>query len=550
MTWTGSWSLGRRITALCGAVALLLGVIAISAAISAVHNRSDVRALLERVGPARNNSERLMSMVLTQQAGIRAYALSAAGDDLARYHEAVREEEALVASIRGALAGDPLLDARLDTATSATDAWRRDVAEPAVAAVRAHGPDPAHATIDPQEKAKFQRATDAVTALQQAVSDRRETLAYSISSSGDRVIAFLLSAAAVVLLAGLALALLLRRLVTRPVVELAEGVRLVAGGDYAREIHTKGPPEVVGLARDVDLMRQRIADDLAEVRAARRQVEEANRLLEEQATELTRSNRDLEQFAYVASHDLQEPLRKVASFCQLLQRRYSGQLDERADQYIAFAVDGAQRMQRLINDLLAFSRIGRLTTGFHDVDLTKVVTDAANQLDARRDEAGAEITWDPLPTVRGEEPLLLALFANLISNSLKFRKPDVPSRIHLSARQVGPDWEISCRDNGIGISPEFADKVFVIFQRLHAKETYPGTGIGLAIAKKIIEYHGGHIWLDTDHQDGTLIYFTLPVPAEPAAVQDEPSTPSLASPAVPPAELVPAAARPTEESPS
>ena len=203
----------------------------------------------------------------------------------------------------------------------------------------------------------------------------------------------------------------------------------------------------------------------------------------------------------------------MASFCQLLQRRYAGQLDERADQYIGFAVDGAQRMQRLINDLLAFSRIGRLTSGFGDVELNKVVVDAAAQFDSLREETGAQITFEDLPVVRGEEPLLGALFANLIGNALKFRHPDRVPIVHLSAEVVGDEYEITCQDNGIGIAPEFADKVFVIFQRLHAKETYAGTGIGLAIAKKIIEYHGGRIWIDSEHRDGTLFRFTLPVPA-------------------------------------
>jgi light-regulated signal transduction histidine kinase (bacteriophytochrome) len=258
-------------------------------------------------------------------------------------------------------------------------------------------------------------------------------------------------------------------------------------------------------------MRQQIVADLGTVRRARLQMEEANRRLEQQAEELSRSNRDLEQFAYVASHDLQEPLRKVASFCQLLQRRYAGQLDERADQYILFAVDGAQRMQRLINDLLAFSRIGRITTGFTEVDLDQVVTDSAAQLNWRREQVEGEITWSGLPTVRGEEPLLSALFTNLISNSLKFRHPDRPPRVRLAAERVGDEWQISCSDNGIGIQPEYADKIFVIFQRLHPKDEYPGTGIGLAIVKKIIEYHGGRVWLDPDHREGTLIRFTLPV---------------------------------------
>lgn len=258
-------------------------------------------------------------------------------------------------------------------------------------------------------------------------------------------------------------------------------------------------------------MRRKIADDLAEVTAARAAIEATNKRLEAQTEELTRSNRDLEQFAYVASHDLQEPLRKVASFCQLLQRRYGGKLDERADQYIYFAVDGAQRMQRLINDLLAFSRIGRITSGFTEVDLQKVMDEVSGQLDAAREYADGEIIYTDLPTIRGEEPLLTNLLANLVNNALKFRKPEVPPRVEIKARQVGDQWEISCEDNGIGIEAEFADKVFfVIFQRLHAKDAYPGTGIGLAIAKKIVEYHGGRIWIDSDYTGGTAIRFLFP----------------------------------------
>jgi light-regulated signal transduction histidine kinase (bacteriophytochrome) len=257
-------------------------------------------------------------------------------------------------------------------------------------------------------------------------------------------------------------------------------------------------------------MRRQIAAELAEVRAARAQIEWVNDQLKLQAEELTRSNRDLEQFAYVASHDLQEPLRKVASFCQLLQRRYQGQLDERADQYIAFAVDGAQRMQRLINDLLAFSRIGRLTSGFTDVDLNQVLEQVRSQLEPRAGD-DAEISWPDLPTVEGEEPLLTTLFVNLVGNSLKFRRPDVQPVIRITAEGDDREWRINVRDNGIGIEAEFADKVFVIFQRLHAKDAYEGTGIGLAIVKKIVEYHGGRIWLDLDATEGTSLWFSLPL---------------------------------------
>jgi light-regulated signal transduction histidine kinase (bacteriophytochrome) len=173
-------------------------------------------------------------------------------------------------------------------------------------------------------------------------------------------------------------------------------------------------------------------------------------------------------------------------------------------------------MQRLINDLLAFSRIGRVTSGFTDVDLNAVMAETVSQHEAVLQRTGGGVTWDPLPVVRGEVALLAALIGNLVSNSLKFRRPDAAPRVHVSAARVGEEWEISCRDNGIGIEPEFGDKVFVIFQRLHVKGAYPGTGIGLAIAKKIVEYHGGRIWLAPSTGQGAEIRFTLPVegPAE------------------------------------
>jgi light-regulated signal transduction histidine kinase (bacteriophytochrome) len=346
--------------------------------------------------------------------------------------------------------------------------------------------------------------------MQTRIQALRNTSATAAKQTSQTLVAIQIAAAAIVILAGAALLLLLDRLVNRPVIDLAEQVRGVAEGDYERRITSSGSPELVSLASDVDGMRKQIAAELSEVREARTQVEWINDQLKIQAEELTRSNRDLEQFAYVASHDLQEPLRKVASFCQLLQRRYAGQMDERADQYIGFAVDGAQRMQQLINDLLAFSRIGRLTSGFTDVDLNRVLEDVKSQLEARLGADG-EIIWSDLPHVEGEEPLLTTLFVNLIGNSLKFRRPDVPPEVRVTARREDDEWQINVRDNGIGIEAEFADKVFVIFQRLHARDAYEGTGIGLAIVKKIVEYHGGRIWLDLDVETGTSINFTVPV---------------------------------------
>jgi light-regulated signal transduction histidine kinase (bacteriophytochrome) len=235
----------------------------------------------------------------------------------------------------------------------------------------------------------------------------------------------------------------------------------------------------------------------------------------EERDDLARSNQELEQFAYVASHDLQEPLRKVASFCQLLQRRYAGKLDDRADQYIAFAVDGAERMQQLINDLLSFSRVGRTTFAFSEVALDDVVAAAKAQLEPARTDVDGTIELEPLPVVCGDSSLLRALFVNLIGNGLKFHREGVPPHVVVAAEQIGDEWEVTVSDNGIGIDPEYIDKVFVIFQRLHARDVYAGTGIGLALAKKIVEFHGGRIGIDPPRPEpGTTVRLTLPAPRE------------------------------------
>jgi light-regulated signal transduction histidine kinase (bacteriophytochrome) len=287
-------------------------------------------------------------------------------------------------------------------------------------------------------------------------------------------------------------------------------VREVVGGDTGRQVDADGPREIRELGADVEAMRRHILRDLDDAQAV-------NRRLDEQARELERSNHDLEQFAYVASHDLQEPLRKVSSFCQLLQRRYAGRLDERADQYIAFAVDGAQRMQRLINDLLAFSRLGRSREGFTTVDLGAVATAAAAQLESVREYAAGEVVLGELPTVSGDPGLLQVLLVNLIGNGLKFRREGVPPVVRVDAQRDDDTWVITVTDNGIGIEPEYGEKIFVIFQRLHGRDVYPGTGIGLAQAKKIVEFHGGRIGLVSGEGSGATIRFTLPALPEEAA---------------------------------
>jgi signal transduction histidine kinase len=506
-----TWTLRRRIVALCFTVGVLLSALAVFAVVTAARNNRQLDDVLNRASPMRAAGESLYTALVDQETGIRGYAITGQTANLAPYTSGQQEERDDVARIEGLLKPDDTdIRASLDLVKSQAAAWHSEVAEPVIKTIESRGKAAGQTQITAASTGQFDAVRAAIDRMQGQIQTLRDKSAAAARHTSQTLVALQIAASAIVILAGAALLLLLDRLVSRPVVELAEQVRDAAEGNYDRHIASGGSPELAGLAGDVDAMRQKIATELSEVREARTQVEWINDQLKIQAEELTRSNRDLEQFAYVASHDLQEPLRKVASFCQLLQRRYAGQLDERADQYIGFAVDGAQRMQRLINDLLAFSRIGRLTSGFTEVDLNRVLEEVRSQLEARAGADG-EIIWADLPIVEGEEPLLTTLFVNLIGNSLKFRRPDVPPVIRVSAQLEDDEWQINVRDNGIGIEAEFADKVFVIFQRLHARDAYEGTGIGLAIVKKIVEYHGGRIWLDLDVEEGTSINFTIPV---------------------------------------
>ncbi|MGS2613317.1 sensor histidine kinase [Micromonospora sp. LZ34] len=514
---TRGWTLRQRVVTLLAVVGLLLIGLAVAEASVAAQNRAKTDAVLNQTAPLRVQSQELLNALLDQETAVRGFAVSGDRADLAPYDAGVKLERDRVVSMRALLDDYPEIGEELRQVESRAEQWRQAVALPVITTTEQSGTAAGQALVTDQARQQFDQVRAAVNALQEEISAARDRSARDVQRTGNLLVVLLIVAALVVVVTGVVLLVSLDRMVVRPLTTLADQVREVAEGDYQHGIVGAGPPEFLRLADDVDAMRRKIAADLAEVREARERIEWVNSQLQKQAEELTRSNRDLEQFAYVASHDLQEPLRKVASFCQLLQRRYAGQLDERADQYIAFAVDGAQRMQRLINDLLAFSRIGRLTAGFTEVDLNKVMGDVAGQTEAARQYADAELTWSELPVIRGEEPLLTNLLANLVSNSIKFRRPDVRPQVHVSARLVGDEWEITCQDNGIGIEPEFADKIFVIFQRLHAKDAYPGTGIGLAIVKKIVEYHGGRVWVDTDVEEGTAIRFTLPALPEDVA---------------------------------
>jgi signal transduction histidine kinase len=493
---------------LLGLVVVLCLVAGAIGASRTAHIRND---LVDRLYPAETENLRLTTALVDEETGVRGYALTGRADFLAPY-EAGRAAEGQALARLGVLArasgADEALPADLALVRRRADAWRAQYAEPVVAEVRSHPGQPLAASRADDGKARFDAVRAALGRQSQGIREARVAARAHLDVAVHRLIVALVVIAIALVAAAIGFAFVVRRAISDPLERLSSEVRQVARGDVRHELTGAGPADIIGLAEDVESMRRRILDEL---RAAERSRED----LERQTFDLARSNAELEQFAYVASHDLQEPLRKVASFCQLLQRRYSGQLDERADQYIDFAVDGAKRMQSLINDLLAFSRVGHTEFAPERVALGEVLADAVDNLTRPIEETRATIEAGALPTVMGERTLLVAVFQNLLGNALKFRGEAAPV-VRVQVRQDGKDWIVTCSDDGIGIEPQYAERIFALFQRLHPKESYEGTGIGLSLTRKIVEHHGGRIWLDTESARGTTFRFTLPVAEEPA----------------------------------
>jgi signal transduction histidine kinase len=274
------------------------------------------------------------------------------------------------------------------------------------------------------------------------------------------------------------------------------------------QAYREGGVDFLSKPLDLDIVRSKVRV-FVELFVVAQRAERAERIAAERMKELVRSNNELEQFVYVASHDLQEPLRMVGSYTQLLARRYKGQLDADADEFIAFAVDGVVRMQNLINDLLAYARVGSPGDEMQVLDSGVVLDKAISNLEGAIRDARATISRTAMPVVRADAAQLTQLFQNLISNALKFRR-DEPPNVAVSAEREGASWHFAVRDEGIGIDPAYFDRIFVIFQRLHARDRYPGTGIGLAICKKIVERHRGAIWVESAVGAGSTFHFTLP----------------------------------------
>jgi signal transduction histidine kinase len=508
---TSQWfALAASALALVTAAGTALGVVAIV-------RLTDARnTVLDRNGPAVLAQMRLLTALVNQESGVRGYALTGREQFLAPYHAgrvAEREQSARLARL---LTGDEMAQARRDSALVRVRAraWHARYADPVIDSLRSRGVGGASLAQAPAPapsvgRRLFDELREAL-ARQTASLDRVRVAGRTHFKNMANFMTATFIAIVVLVVIGICGTLFALRVTTsRPLRLLGRSVRRIARGEFGHHIDRAGARDVVELGDDVDSMRRRIVTELSSLRDAHEQ-------LDEQARELARSNAELEQFAYVASHDLQEPLRKVASFCQLIEQRYLDQLDDRGRQYIAFAVDGAKRMQQLINDLLAFSRVGRSTAEQPIVAGDDVLRQALTSLDEAIAESGAQIDASPLPRVRAEPALLAAVFQNLIGNALKFHGEGAP-HVAISAARSDDDWLFTCADDGIGIEPEYAERIFMIFQRLHPKDAYAGTGIGLAMCRKIVEYHGGRIWLDTAAPNGrTTFRFTLP------AIDEEP----------------------------
>jgi signal transduction histidine kinase len=525
-TSTHGTQLGSRLT-VAGWQAVVLSVMgllvlagALTGAVLLKRTDAVTRELTDDIQPARVAAYQLQGALRDQETALRGYLIAADRQFLAPYVDGQRHEQQAAEEITALLGDRSDLIADLTAIERAAATWRSGYAEPLINAVIPGAPNVVNPSTADRGKAEF----DGIRALfdtQNADLAAARTVAVNeldaMRGWRDRI---LIAMVAVFIAGAILLGLLMRRAVTRPLAVLATSCRRIAGGDFAHSIVVRGSKDIRAIAGDVENMRGRIVTELDKSRSDRARLAKQTEVLDAQAVELRRSNAELEQFAYVASHDLQEPLRKVASFCQLLEQRYGSALDERGIEYIGFAVDGANRMQVLINDLLTFSRVGRLNVARTTVDLDATLETALRNLAAAIEESKAQIVRrdGPLPQVIGDATLVAMLWQNLIGNAVKFRREDrVPHVVIDCERGTGDHdghWMFSVTDNGIGIAPEFAEKVFVIFQRLHGRDAYTGTGIGLALCKKIVELHGGTIGIDTSNSGGSRFWFTLPIAAD------------------------------------
>jgi signal transduction histidine kinase len=527
------WSLRRRLFLTFAVLGVLVATGTVLAGLSLGRVNSAQHRQVDRLDPASKVADDLFISLLNQETGLRGYALTRQSTYLRPFDQGRTQTDVDLRELHGLLSHEPDVLAQVDKLEAAARKWQQSYTVSALATIRATPQDAIPRIAFGRGKQMFDTIRADYNGLSSSIADARRHARDQLRTATQLLYGLVIGAAVLAVIISLVLFRSLRRWVTTPLSALRREVRTVAGGELEHAVVVNGPPDIVEVGQDAELMRQRLINEYFGAVEARRQAQDATEQVEIQAEELRRSNAELEQFAYIASHDLQEPLRKVASFCQMLGRRYSGQLDDRADQYIAFAVDGAKRMQSLINDLLAFSRVGRTTAGFRPVDLNACVATAESDLETLLAETEANIDVAGLPEVPGDASLLRQLFLNLIGNAVKFRGSDAP-QVRITAERDGDFWAITAADNGIGIDPRYAEKVFAIFTRLHPRDQYEGTGIGLALCRKIVEFHGGTIDVVLDPPPGVslggaTLRFTLPVTAAPTPAPPAARVPDTAA---------------------
>ncbi|HEX5163845.1 MAG TPA: CHASE3 domain-containing protein [Thermomicrobiales bacterium] len=438
--------------------------------------------------------------LLDMESGYRGFLLTGQDRFLDPYFNGKRDFENLLSMLMQRSQDSSSELARWRDIAQRAETWQQEIIEPGIQIrrdVNAGAAEIDAVTNWVSTNAGRQQVDDMREIFAEAIDAERAVLDERQQEAADenaRLRQTLIFGTLLAVVLGVGMALLLARDVVGGVGRLARSAERIAGGDLTERTGLRRNDEVGDAAAAFD----RMADQLQRSVIERDQREQ----------DLARSNAELEQFAYVASHDLQEPLRAVVSYVQLLEKRYKDQLDERASKYIAYAVDGGQRMQTLINDLLTYSRVGRANEEFEPVDMEHVLDRAITSVRVAVEESEAVITHDPLPVVTADERMLTQLFQNLLSNAIKF-SGDRPPRVHVSAARQPDEWLFAVRDEGIGIAPEYAQRIFVIFQRLHGRDEYPGTGIGLAICKKIVDRHGGRLWVESTFGAGATFYFTL-----------------------------------------
>jgi signal transduction histidine kinase len=504
--WIARMRVGQSLALTIG-VLLVFAVVGIGLALLASAQLSNRRQLLlEEIGPSLRSAIKLEDALVNEETGVRGYVITALPSSLEPYRQGLQGEASAYKDLHAREgATGPKVAAEVEAVRARARAWREQYVVPTLRVTGQTRRGSIQASL--RGKALFDAIRRPLQHLQADLMSKDLQTRRQLNDAASLLQLVLIVAAALIIGSVLGAGFFLRQMITRPLARLGSEARRVAGGEFEVPLAPSvGPREITDVAAEMEAMRERIVQELSTV-------QEGQLMLAEQADELTRSNAELEQFAYVASHDLQEPLRKIASFCQALQLRYHGQLDDRADQYIDFAVDGAKRMQVLINALLALSRVGRGNGVLEWVELEDVLAAAQAALAADIKTAGATVQAEPLPAVQGDRALLVSLFQNLIGNAIKFRGGDAPV-VRIACERRDHEWRLSFTDNGIGIDPDYAERIFQIFQRLHTREAYDGTGIGLALCRKIVEHHGGRIWLDQEHSAGARFRLTLPIAKE------------------------------------